>query len=374
MIARGGPATLPPMANLHAVIMAGGSGTRFWPASRKRRPKQFLPLCGGASMLQATLDRVAGLCPVERTWIVTNGELAKRLPHVVPQFPRAQVLVEPEARDTAPCIALATAHIAARDPRATMVVMPADHVIAPTRAFHQLLRRGARLAADDRTLVTFGVAPTFPATGYGYIEAGARCDDAKPAAFAAKRFREKPDLATAQRFLRRGGFYWNSGIFVWTANAIRAAMAASNPELARGTDAMLGALQAGRKSALLRAFAALPRTSIDFGVMEKAEHVTVVAAELQWDDVGSFPALGAVGDRDGDDNVRVLGPASKALQLGSRGNVVYAEGARTVALFGVHDLVVVAVDDVVLVCPKDKAADLKQLVEHVRASGREDLL
>lgn len=362
------------MANLHAVIMAGGSGTRFWPASRTRRPKQFLPLCHGASMLQATLDRVAGLCPVERTWIVTNGELAKQLPRVVPQFPRAQVIVEPQARDTAPCIALATAHIAARDPRATMVVMPADHVIAPTRAFQQLLRRGARLAADERTLVTFGVAPTFPATGYGYIEAGARCDTRTPAAFAAKRFREKPDLATAKRFLRRGGFYWNSGIFVWTTNAIRAAMAASNPELARGTDAMLAAARTGKPQALARAFAELPRTSIDFGVMEKAPHVAVVAADLQWDDVGSFPALGAVGERDADGNVQLLGEGSAHLQLGSRGNVVYAEGERTVALFGVHDLVVVAVDDVVMVCPKEKAADLKQLVEHVRSRGREDLL
>lgn len=367
-------ATLPAMTNLHAVIMAGGSGTRFWPASRKRRPKQFLPLVAGASMLQATIDRLAGLCPPERTWIVTNGELAKLLPKVVPGFPRAQVLVEPEARDTAPCIALATAHVEARDPGATMLVMPADHVIAPTKAFQRLLRRGARLAADDRTLVTFGIAPTFPATGYGYIEAGARRDDVAPAAFAAKRFREKPDLATARRFLRHGGFFWNSGIFVWTTNAIRTAMAASNPELAHGTEALLAAVRAGKKAALVRAFGALPRTSIDFGVMEKAPQVTVVAAELQWDDVGSFPALGAVGARDDDGNVRVLGADSSALQLQSRDNVVYAEGARTVALFGVHDLVVVAVDDVVLVCPKDKAADLKQLVEHVRQHGREDLL
>jgi mannose-1-phosphate guanylyltransferase len=362
------------MANLHAVIMAGGSGTRFWPASRRLRPKQFLPLAAGQPLLQATLDRIAGLVPPACTWIVTNAELARRLPKVVPDFPRQQVLVEPEARDTAPCLALATAHIAARDPHATMLVMPADHVIPDTKAFHRLVRRGMKLAADGRTLVTFGVTPTHPATGYGYLETGARLDEGAPAAFAAKRFREKPDLATARRFLKKGGFLWNSGIFLWTTRALRSAMASANPALAAGTEAMLAAVQAGRRQALVRAFRALPRTSIDYGVMELAAHVAVVKADLRWDDVGSFPALAAVGAHDAAGNVHVLGAGSTALSLDSRDNVVYAEGERTVALFGVHDLVVVTVDDVVMVCPKDRAAHLKELVEHARRHGREDLL
>ncbi|MFO1031909.1 MAG: mannose-1-phosphate guanylyltransferase [Planctomycetota bacterium] len=362
------------MANLHAVIMAGGSGTRFWPASRRLRPKQFLPLVAGKPLLQATLDRVAGLVPTARTWIVTNADLARQLAKVVPAFPRRQVLVEPEARDTAPCVALATAHIAARDPKATMLVMPADHVIPDTKAFHRLVRRGAKLAADGRTLVTFGIKPTHPATGYGYLETGARLDATAPAAFAARRFREKPDLATARRFLKKGGFLWNSGIFVWTTDALRQAMAQANPALAAGTEAMLAAARAGRTQALTRAFRALPRTSIDYGVMELAAHVAVVAADLRWDDVGSFPALTAVGVTDANGNVHVLGAGSTALSLASRDNVAYAEGKRTLALFGVHDLVVVAVDDVVMVCPKDQAANLKELVEHARRHGREDLL
>ena len=362
------------MANLHAVIMAGGSGTRFWPASRRLRPKQFLPLVAGKPLLQATLDRLVGLVPTECTWIVTNAELARQLPKVVPGFPRRQVLVEPEARDTAPCLALATAHIAAHEPAATMLAMPADHVIPDIKAFQRLVRRGVKLAADGRTLVTFGIAPTHPTTGYGYLETGARLDALAPAAFAAKRFREKPDLPTARRFLKQGGFLWNSGIFVWTTRALRAAMASANPALAAGTEAMLAAVQKGRRQALARAFRDLPRTSIDFGVMERAAHVAVVEAALRWDDVGSFPALGAVGAHDPHGNVHVLAAGSSELSLDSRDNVVYAEGRHTVALFGVHDLVVVTVGDVTLVCPKDRAANLKELVEHARRHGREDLL
>ena len=362
------------MSSLHAVIMAGGSGTRFWPASRQKRPKQFLPLARGQLLIRATLERLVGLCPVERTWIVTNPQQAKTLGKLLLDFPSAQILVEPEPRDTAPCVALATAAIAARDPAATMVVMPADHVIAPVDQFQKLLRRGAELAADDRTLVTFGITPNHPATGYGYIECGAPIDGNSPPAFVASRFREKPDLATARQFLAAGNFRWNSGIFVWTAAGIRAAMAAGNPALADGTTALLAALQRGDKRAVTRIWKTLPKTSIDFGVMEHAKHIAVVAAELQWDDVGSFPALTAVGERDAAGNTSLLTGGAQQSCLDARDNIIYAEGERTVALFGVRDLVVVAVGDAVMVCPKDRANDLKALVEHLRASGRTDLL
>ena len=211
--------------------MAGGSGTRFWPASRTARPKQFLPLAHGKTLLAATIDRVRGACGSERIWIVTNATQAAQLPQLLPDFPMAQVIVEPEARDTAPCVALATATIAARDPQATIAMMPADHVIEPADAFVALLRRGAELAADGATLVTFGIRPTFAATGYGYIECGERRDEATPPAFAVSRFREKPDVATATEFLRTGRFLWNSGIFVWRVDAIAAAMATGDAAL-----------------------------------------------------------------------------------------------------------------------------------------------
>jgi mannose-1-phosphate guanylyltransferase len=360
------------MTTTHAVIMAGGSGTRFWPASRIARPKQFLPLADGRPLLQAAVDRLDGFCPRERVWIVTNARQARALPKVLPAFPKAQVVVEPEPRDTAPCIALAAATIGARDPRATMVVLPADHVITPTDEFQRMLARGVALAADDRTLVTFGVEPTFAATGYGYIECGDAVDGA--GARRVVRFREKPDPATAAAFLAAGNFLWNSGIFVWTVAAIRAAMAAAHPELAASAERMAAAAAAGRRDWLSRAFRGAPKTSIDFAVMERAPHVAVVRATVRWDDVGSFTALPAVAPTDAAGNTSLLAGGATRIACQSQGNIVYAEGKRAVALFGVRDLVVVAVGDAVLVCPKDRAADLKALVEQVRAEGRADLL
>lgn len=362
------------MGDLHAVIMAGGSGTRFWPASRARRPKQFLPLAGGRPLIAAAVERVAGLCPPGRTWIVTNAEQAAALPAVLPDFPRAQVIVEPEARDTAPCVALALATVEARDPGATMAVLPADHVITPAAAFEDMLQRGVSLAADDRTLVTFGVPPTHAASGYGYLECGRPCDDAVPPAFRVLRFCEKPDRATAEAFLAAGNFLWNSGIFVWTVAALRAAMAAADPDLAACTGAMLGGLQRHDAAAVERAFRSARRQSIDYAVMERAPQVVVVRATVRWDDVGSFPALDAIAPHDDAGNATLLADGARCAAHESAHNVVYAEGARTVALFGVDDLCVVAVDDAVLVCPRSRAADLKTLVEHLRRTGRTDLL
>lgn len=362
------------MAALHAVIMAGGSGTRFWPASRTVRPKQFLPLAHGKPLLQATIDRLDGLCPRENVWIATNPLQAERLPTVVPHVAASQVIVEPEARDTAPCVALAVATIAARDPDAVMILLPADHVIEPTAAFQALLQRGAAIARDGQTLVTFGVRPTHPATGYGYVECGEALDDATPRASRAVRFREKPDLATAEQFVRDGRFLWNSGIFVWSIPAIRAAMAIGNAALAAACDRMLAAVRASDREALATAFRTAPKTSIDYAVMEKAPRVAVVAADLRWDDVGSFTALPAVAPTDAAGNTALLAAGARQVVKDSRDNVVYAEGARTVALFGVHDLVVVAVGDAVLVCGKERAGDLKVLIEELRREGRTELL
>jgi len=362
------------MTSLHAVIMAGGSGTRFWPASRAARPKQFLPLAHGKMLIEATVDRLAGLCDEDHVWIVTNPIQARALATVLPDFPRDHVIVEPEARDTAPCVALATATIAAKDPGATMIVLPADHVISPVRQFHRMLTRGVLLANDDETLVTFGIKPTFPATGYGYIECGRPRDGKQPRAFVASRFCEKPRQAIAKRYLARGGFLWNSGIFVWTVAAIQKAIGKADPALGSCTDRMIEAIAKGKPAAVARAFRQAQKTSIDYAVMEKADQVVVVEAPVLWDDVGSFPAIAAVGQGDAAQNFALLTGGASQIALQSQGNIVYAEGRRTVALFGVQDLVVVAVGDAVMVCPKHRAGELKALVEHVRSQGRTDLL
>jgi len=362
------------MQDLHAVIMAGGAGTRFWPASRAARPKQFLPLANGKPLIQAAVERMAGCCPADRVWIVTNPTQARLLPSVLPEFPAAQIIVEPEARDTAPCVALATATIQARDPSAILAMLPADHVITPENAFCSMVQRGAAIAADDQTLVTFGVEPTFAATGYGYIECAGPLDEHRPRARHVVRFREKPDKSTAEQFVAAGSFLWNSGIFVWSAAALRAAMRAGAPELLDCTDRMLAGLVQGDREAVVEAFTSAPKTSIDFAVMERAPRVAVVDATVRWNDVGSFPALEAIVPTDADGNAALLHDGAQHIALHSTNNTVYAEGQRTVALFGAENLVVVAVDDAVLVCPSDKADELKLLVAHVRQLGRADLL
>jgi len=362
------------MASVHAVIMAGGSGTRFWPASRRTRPKQLLPLSGGKPMIRAAVERVATSCAPERIWIVTNGPQKDAILALMPDFPAAQVIVEPEARDTAPCVGLAVATIAAREADATVVILPADQVIEPVAEFERMLARGTGLAADGETLVTFGIPPTYPATGYGYIALGAARDQAQPRAFDAEGFREKPDLETAQQFVAEGRFWWNSGIVAFAASAMREQMRRHCPELAEATDAMQAAAAAGDQEALQRAFGAAPKTSIDFAVMEKADKLAVVECTAMWDDVGSFPALARVLDGDDRQNHASLHDGAAAELLDSNDNVVYAEGARTVALFGVEGLVVAALGDAVLVCPKDRADELKKVVAQLRANGREDLL
>lgn len=362
------------MPAIHAVIMAGGSGTRFWPASRVRRPKQFLPLAHGRSLLAATVARVHNLAGPERTWIVTNPGQASQLPSVLPEFPRERVIVEPEARDTAPCVALAAATIAAHDPNAVLAVMPADHLIEPQARFEELLRRGVEIATDHGGLVTFGIKPTRPATGYGYIERGAAIDNKAPFAHQVVRFREKPDRATAEQFLAAGTFAWNSGIFVWTIPALLEAMRVGAPNLADGTLAMQDAVRRRDHQALARSFASCPKTSIDFAVMERAPRVTVVDCALDWNDVGSFTTLGAVSAPDARGNVQVLANGARAWLQDASDCVVYGEGRRLVTLFGVQGLVAVAVDDAVLVCPKERADDLKQVIEQLRRAGLEDTL
>ena len=354
--------------------MAGGSGTRFWPASRQIRPKQLLPLAAGKPMIAAAIDRLEGICPPENIWVVTNQPQKDAIAQLLLNFPVEQILIEPEARDTAPCIAFAMAHIAARDPEATMVVLPADHVIEPAAEFERMVARAQSLADDSRTLVTFGIPPSFAATGYGYIELGAATDKALPRAFISNSFLEKPDQTTAQQLVDAGNYWWNSGIILFKREAMMQAFAEHEPDLATATNQMTAAIKAKDHDQLVSAFTKAPKTSIDFAVMEKAKRIAVVECTADWDDLGSFPALARVIQATPDNNHFSLHDGADAKSLLAQGNIVYAEGHRTVTLFGVEDLVVAAVGDAVLVCPKDKANQLKQVVDFLRAEGREDLL
>jgi mannose-1-phosphate guanylyltransferase len=347
---------------LFAVIMAGGSGTRFWPASRRLRPKQLLPIAGDEALLVQTVRRLAGAVALEQTLIVTGADQAAAVRALLPELPRENVLAEPGPRNTGPCIALAAEEIARRAPQSVQVVLPADHVIHPAAAFQSALRAAAAEARESGALVTLGIRPTFAATGYGYVELGqALPARAGHAVHAVARFVEKPDAVRAREFLAGGRHLWNGGIFVWRTDAIRAALRERLPEVAR---ALAGP---PRGAALVSAYAGLPSISIDYGVLERARDVRTVPIDFTWSDVGSWAALPGVLPADAAGNFRTGGVELVAED--SSGNVVYGEPDTLTALVGVRDLVVVRSGECVLVCPRERAEEVKRIVERLAREG-----
>lgn len=355
---------------VYAVVMAGGQGTRFWPASRAARPKQFLPILGRRTMLQETVARTAALARPARTLVVTGAEQAALVRRQVPRLPRENLLAEPVGRSTAPCIALAAEVILSRVPEALMIVLPADHAIARPAPFRATLRRACDIAAGGDWLVTIGIRPAYAETGYGYIEAGEALDRGTPAAHRARAFHEKPDRARAEAYCAAGRFSWNSGMFVWRATAIRAAIERFLPETAAALRPVGGArTKAARDRAIARAYRSVESISIDHGVMEKAERVAVVRGDFGWNDVGSWAAMPEAWGTDGQGNA-VRG---EVLGVEARRNVVLA-GDRLVALLGVDDLVVVDTEDALLVCARDRAQEVRRVVDELRRRGRTKLL
>ncbi|MEE8410581.1 MAG: mannose-1-phosphate guanylyltransferase, partial [Myxococcota bacterium] len=279
---------LPP---IHVVVLAGGAGTRFWPVSRRRRPKHLLTLGGDTTLLQATFSRVSELAPPENWWMVTGSGHADACRAAVPQISESQVLVEPVGRNTAPAVALAALHLAARDPEAVMVVLPADHHVRDVAAFVAALQSAARLAAHG-VIVTLGVRPDYPETGFGYIERGDP-EDRVDGAYRVARFREKPDLATAQQFVDAGTFYWNAGIFVMRPANLLAEVERQMPQTHDALQPVASAIGTSELGDLLRqAYEKVEAKSIDYGVMEGARDVGVVPVDCGWSDVGSWRALG----------------------------------------------------------------------------------
>jgi mannose-1-phosphate guanylyltransferase len=351
-------------SELHAVIMAGGAGTRFWPASRASRPKQFLPISGARTMIAETFARLAGLVPRERVWVVSAASQADLVRTSLPELPPENLLCEPEARNTAPCVALAAHAIALRVPESVQVVLPADHVVDPSESFRRTLAAGAEEAAADDVLITFGIRPTFPATGYGYVEAGPALHERTGIpVHSVVRFVEKPDLASARRFVECGRFLWNSGMFAWSTRAIQAALHRHVPAIAMGMERLR------RGEPLAQVYGTLPSVAIDTAVMERADNVRMLPIDYRWSDVGSWTALAELHAQDADGNACALSAGARLLAEDARGCVVYAEGPELVALLGVRDLVVVRAGDVTLVCPTQRAQDVKRLVERLQTEG-----
>jgi mannose-1-phosphate guanylyltransferase len=275
----------------HAVVLAGGSGTRFWPESRARRSKQFLDLTGGGPMIRETLLRIFPVVPPERVWVVAGRKDANHLSAGALGIPKANILLEPEGRNTAPAIAYAAACIARRDPDAVVLAAPADHAIADLRRFRAVTRKGLRLARETGRFVTLGIPPTHPATGYGYIERGRPFPGRVKGAFEVARFTEKPDLATARKFLRTGRFDWNSGLFLFRANMFADRLEKYLPEVAGGIRRAFRGDRKGFGNRLRAAYRRMPSVSVDYGILEKESGILVLPADIGWNDLGTWRSL-----------------------------------------------------------------------------------
>lgn len=353
--------------HFYAVIMAGGRGERFWPLSTSRRPKQFLKLFGGKPLLAMAAGYVDRLIPPERIFVVTSADLVAATREALPGLPEGNVIGEPVGRDTAAACALGSALVAARDPDASFVVLTADHVIGRHDVFRQTVADGLALALREDVLITIGIPPTAPSTGFGYVEAGeAHAAGTQTGFLKARRFVEKPDEATAREYVASGRYFWNSGMFMWSVKAFQAALAAHQPQLKAMADRLRPVVDTPAFSAALAAeYRALGRISVDYAVMEKATNILMARAAFAWDDVGSWPAIANHFEPDGAGNV-VVGDG-ELLDCG--GNIVVSQD-RLTALIGVRDLVVVQADGVTLVCPRSRAQDVKKIVQQIGQGGR----
>lgn len=356
--------------SLHAVIMAGGSGTRFWPLSRRARPKQLLDLVGGASLIRQTVDRITPLVPPARIVVVTVAEHADALHAEVPEVPRANLLIEPVGRGTAAAIGLAAVVLRARDPHATLAVLPSDHFIRDPARFRAILEAAAEAAGAGDYLITLGMKPTMPETGYGYIRVGERLRTAKDwPVHRVDRFIEKPDRARAEAYVADGRYLWNGGMFVWRTDAVVDAIRLHLGEVFEGLAEIGLAIGGGDfRAAVDRVYGRLPNVSIDTGVLEKAGNVLVVPAEVGWHDVGSWSALDDLLPRRENGNVGI----GEHVAVDSRRCVVYSP-KKLVATVGVDDLVIVETDDALLVCRKDQAQEVRRVIEALEGRGLEGL-
>ena len=347
----------------YAVIMAGGHGERFWPESRIKKPKQFLTLVGDRSLIQQSFDRINDFMPPEQILVVVGQEHLALAKDQLPTLPAENFLVEPEGRNTAPCIGLAAIHIRKRDPGSIMLVFPADHLIQGQTDFHLCLESGFEWATDSDYLVTIGIVPSRPETGYGYMERkDAAMDQKNPPVFPVRRFVEKPEVEKAREYVQSGHYYWNSGIFIWKADLILDKMEAHLPELYEGLLQIESHIATEQETTVMNSvFPSLPRISIDYGILEKSDHILMVQGDFGWDDLGSWAALaehseadeeGLViqGDYVGFDNTNCLIQGRDGL----------------IAALGVQDLIIVQAGDVVLVCDKHRTQEVKALVSQAK--------
>lgn len=353
------------MAEPYIVIIAGGKGERFWPQSRAACPKHLLPVVGKQPLLAQTLRRVKALAPAKNTFVITSAVQLKAVRAVCKGLvPPANIVAEPVGRDTAAAVGLAAALVRARDPKGVFAVLPADHVIHDTKAYVADLRAAFAAAAADPVMVTIGISPTEPATGFGYIQRGrVHGEFLGKTLHRVKRFVEKPKLAVAEKYLAAGNYVWNAGMFVWSVPVVEAACRQHAPELDAGLAKIRRALARGRPLAevLAKVYPTLQKISVDYALLEKADNVVVLASSFDWDDVGAWPAVAKHFEPDAEGNVA----RGEVVIEAGRNNLVFSEGRHLVTVLGVDDLVVVHTPDATLVMPKARAQEIKSLLARV---------
>ena len=366
---------------LHAIIMAGGTGTRFWPASRNDEPKQLLKLVGGATMIRQTLDRLGDVVPADRRMVVTNERLVAAVRKQLPELSAEAIVGEPCKRDTAPCIGLAALLVSRDDANATMAVMPADHVIRPPAQFQTAIRQAAALVdKSPGRIVTFGIRPNYPAEVFGYIHRGAPLDLGQPGSrttrlaasvYSVQKFKEKPDAATAKKYLDSGEYYWNSGIFVWRAATILDALRERQPDMLDHLNAIVDAWGSEqRNSVFQREFEAIKPISIDYAVMEHAADVAVIEAPFEWDDLGGWQSLARLAGADENGNT-IIG---KHLGLNTSGTIVRTDSKHLVVTLGVRDSIIVHTPNATLVANKNDEEQIRQVVKRLEELGWNEYL
>jgi mannose-1-phosphate guanylyltransferase len=357
---------------MHAVIMAGGRGTRFWPRSRERKPKHLLDIISERTILQETVDRIKPLIPCENILVVTGKKHARDLIKQLPEIPVRNIIIEPEGKNTAACIGLAAVHIQKRTPDDVMVVLPSDHAIADSLKYLSVIA-AADAASNEEGLVTIGIKPSSIQTGFGYIEQGDFSREINgEKVFRVKSIREKPDFSTAKEFVEKGTFYWNSGMFIWKTSAILHQIKRQLPELYKGLEKIRESLGLPEEiKTVPRIYKKLASISIDYGVMEKAENVFMLEGDFGWSDVGSWDSLWELSPKDMKGNAALNG--SRTISEDSEGSLIY-NPRRLTALVGVKDLIIVETKDALLICKKGRSQDVKAIVEKLEMEKRKEYL
>lgn len=354
-----------------AVIMAGGRGERFWPKSRGNYPKQFLSLTkDGETMIQKTVKRLLPMVAMEDVFVVTNVSYAALVKEQLPQLPEENILLEPCARNTAPCIGLAAAVIRKKYGEAMMLVLPSDHLIRYEEMYVDTLRQAVAVAEKEQNLVTIGITPTYPETGYGYINFERDTDLGMPGVYRVERFVEKPDLDTAKEYLASHRYLWNSGMFVWKTSSILANIQKLMPDIYEGLERIEAAVGTGSYASVLETeYHAFRSESIDFGVMEKAENIYTLPGSFGWDDVGNWLAVERINSTNEYGNYI----EGDVITIGTERSTICG-GKRLIAAVGIEDLIVVDTDDAVLICAKDSTQDVKKVIENLKICNRNQLV